>query len=83
MCSCGKDQVFCCFLGTELQSLLQCLIVKSHHPRKAFLLGEVLAAKSWRAALSAQLGQHLGCHSFAAGLGWDLVEDINCQDADA
>lgn len=43
-------------MGTELQSLLQCLIVKSHLPRKAFLSGEVLVAKSWQAALSAQLG---------------------------
>lgn len=51
VCSCGKDQAFCCFLGTELQSLLE-----SHLPRKAFLSAEVLVAKSWPAAPCAQLG---------------------------
>lgn len=76
VCSCGKDQAFCCFLGTELQSLLE-----SHLPRKAFLSAEVLVAKSWPAAPCAQLGSTWIVTALL--LGWHLMESINHQDAAA
>lgn len=72
-CSHGKDQVFCCSLSTELQSLLQLLIIKSHLPRKTFLSHKVGEGGTLASSTLCPAGRQLQTLGFSTGFAWQTA----------